>query len=223
MGCYIVYLLSFNIFSDKIESSAFQNAERIIELERSIGLLWEPVLQNFFLDLNKWVFGFFYLVYFGTFWPVIFTSAFILYRTNRTNYLNCRNIILISYGIALTIFLLFPVAPPKMIPGYYLDVEPVFGSLDVDSVTLERIYNAYAAVPSLHFTWTLLFGFIFFQTGKLWMKVIGLTYPTLTFIAIIVTGNHFIIDSLVGALVILISGVLFKAIHQLQQRMLKRK
>jgi hypothetical protein len=71
-------------------------------------------------------------------------------------------------------------------------------------------------MPSLHFGWTVLFGFLFYRTGKLSLRLWGVLYPTLTFFIIIMTGNHYVIDSVVGGLVVLSSFLLYEAIlrHQ---------
>ena len=66
-------------------------------------------------------------------------------------------------------------------------------------------YNAFAAMPSIHFGWTVLFGVMFFSTGILWLRVLGILYPTITFFAIVATGNHYILDAIGGAGVIAIA------------------
>ena len=38
-----------------------------------------------------------------------------------------------------------------------------------------------------------------------WQKYVGILYPMLTFSAIIVTGNHFILDAVVGGILVAVS------------------
>ena len=75
-------------------------------------------------------------------------------------------------------------------------------------------YNAFAATPSLHFGWTVLFGIMFNRTGTLPLRVWGMLYPTLTFFAITMTGNHYVIDAIAGGLLMLSSFLLYEALRR---------
>lgn len=81
----------------------------------------------------------------------------------------------------------------------------VFNSLALlyyGSPEIAGFYNTNAAMPSLHFSWTCIFGALFLGELKGWFKLLGLTYPLLTLCAIIITGNHSILDAVVGAALI---------------------
>ncbi len=75
-------------------------------------------------------------------------------------------------------------------------------------------YNAFAAMPSLHIGWTVLFGIMFYRTGKLPLRVLGMLYPTLTFFAITMTGNHYVIDAVAGGVLMLSSFLLYEALRR---------
>ena len=60
------------------------------------------------------------------------------------------------------------------------------------------LYNTYAAMPSLHFTWTAVLGILLIRRSPGVLKLLGVAYPTLTFFAITMTGNHFIVDAIAG-------------------------
>jgi membrane-associated phospholipid phosphatase len=60
-------------------------------------------------------------------------------------------------------------------------------------------------MPSMHFGWTALVGLIIFRTGRPALRILGVVYPALMFIAVIVTGNHYVVDPIAGGLVLYVS------------------
>ena len=50
------------------------------------------------------------------------------------------------------------------------------------------------------FSWTLVFGVLFFRHSKGWRKLWGPVYPVLTLFVIVITGNHFFLDAIAGGL-----------------------
>jgi len=63
--------------------------------------------------------------------------------------------------------------------------------------------NQYAAMPSLHFGWSLWCGVVIvILAPKAWMKALGLLHPLFTVSAIIATANHWVLDAVGGATVV---------------------
>ncbi len=72
-----------------------------------------------------------------------------------------------------------------------------------DYGTLTGVTNQYAAMPSLHFGWSLWCGVVIvILAPKLWMKALGLLHPLFTIAAIVATANHWVLDAVGGALVV---------------------
>lgn len=72
-----------------------------------------------------------------------------------------------------------------------------------DYGTLTTVTNQYAAMPSLHFGWSLWCGVVIVMLApKLWMKALGLLHPLFTIAAIVATANHWVLDAAGGALVV---------------------
>ncbi|MDX3221534.1 phosphatase PAP2 family protein, partial [Streptomyces scabiei] len=68
---------------------------------------------------------------------------------------------------------------------------------------LTEVANQYAAMPSLHFGWSLWCGLtIAIVAPRVWMKVLGLLHPFFTVLAIVATGNHWVLDAAGGAAVV---------------------
>ena len=162
---------------------------------------------------------FFNWAYIVTFLPVVLTSAVIVYFTNRQRYYYYRNLVLLSFGFALIFFALYPMAPPRFMSQFgFVDAIEKFGPSWYASREATLFYNVFAAVPSLHFGWTTLFAVLFFRTGPMWLKVVGVSYPLLTLLAITITGNHFFLDAVGGVGVILLSYLLYEILIRSKKR-----
>jgi hypothetical protein len=122
-----------------------------------------------------------------------------LYLRHLDGYRLVRNTMLLSGGIGLVVFAAFPVAPPRL-AGLGL----------VDTVTeYSRAYrllqppafvNQYAAMPSLHVGWDLLIGIaVFIYAPILLLRLVGLLLPLLMVSAVLLTANHYLVDAVAGA------------------------
>ena len=203
LACYLVYWFTRGLLFD--ESVALLNAQRVISIERNLGVLVEPGWQGWLVDQGPGLLIFFNWVYIITYWPIILGIGLALYLLRRNKYCYYRNVLLLNLLLALTFFLLLPVAPPfKSLPGL-LDSIQTYGPSFYGSPQMAAFYNTNAAIPSLHFSWTAVFGVLFYRSMTGWRKYLGILYPMLTFSAIVVTGNHFILDAVVGGILVAVS------------------
>jgi len=204
IGLYLVYLLSRGlVFPDA--SEALRNAERIISLEKSLGLFWEPAWQTWAIENAKALVIFLNWAYIVTYFPMILALALVLYIVNRRLYYYYRNVIVINLIFALLIFTLFPVAPPLKVLAYFLDTIQSFGPSFYGGPEVAAYRNTDAAMPSQHFSWTVILGVLYLRTLKGKFKLLGFIYPTMTFFAITITGNHYILDAIVGGITAVVS------------------
>lgn len=207
VGCYLLYLfLSGLIF--KGDGQALANANRVVALESDLGLFFEASLQQWAITFAEPLVVLLNWVYIVTYWPVILGAALFLYLKRRQLYVRYRNLIVAHLFLALAIFTLFPLAPPFK-TGLLVDTIQLYGPSIYGSSDMARFYNTNAAMPSLHFSWTCIFSWLFVREVKSWYKYLGLTYPALTLAAIVITGNHFFMDAVVGVGLV---GVAFGAI-----------
>ena len=201
-GAYWIYMYTRVLVFDDFGATALANAVTIISLEESLGFFWEPEWQAWTISSAKALVVFFNWAYIVTFWPIIVATGLILYIVNRDRYRYYRNIVLLSFALALVGFMLFPLAPPRMMAAHFVDTIKTFGPAFYASREFANFYNAYAAMPSLHFSWTIMFGVLFLRTPNRWVKACGIMYPLLTLLAITITANHYIMDAIGGALLI---------------------
>ena len=67
-------------------------------------------------------------------------------------------------------------------------------------------FNPYAAMPSLHVGWSILAGDRALpRDRRSWVRAVAVLHPVLMTLAVTQTGNHYLADSLAGALVALLA------------------
>jgi PAP2 superfamily len=123
-----------------------------------------------------------------------------------------RNTLVLINAIGFVVFWLFPVAPPRMLHGFTDVVASThaFGSWHTGA--LASAANQLAAMPSLHMAWA---GWC---TLALWrasprtaVRVLAVAYPCVTALAVLATGNHFLLDIFGGlatlALAVALAGL----------------
>ena len=211
VGSYLVYVFSRGLFYDNVREIGIFNGERIADLQRQLWFLWEPGWQTWAIEHVKPAVVFLNWTYILTYWPVILALAIYLFLRNRREYYYFRTVVLIDLIAALTVFALFPAASPFAIPGVGLvDTIQAFGPAFYGSESMAIFYNTNAAMPSLHFSWTVILGVYWLRSLPGGFKAAGVLYPALTFFAITITGNHFILDAVVGGA---LAGLSFGAVE----------
>ena len=211
VGSYLVYVFSRGLAYDNVREVGIFNGERVADLQRQLWFLWEPGWQAWAIEHVKLIVVFLNWTYILTYWPVILALAVYLFLHNRREYYYFRTVVLLDLIAALTVFALFPVASPFAIPGVALvDTIQAFGPTFYGSESMATFYNTNAAMPSLHFSWTVILGVYWMRSLPGGFKAAGVLYPTLTFLAITITGNHFILDAVVGGA---LAGLSFGAVE----------
>jgi membrane-associated phospholipid phosphatase len=124
-----------------------------------------------------------------------------LWRRRPERFALVRNALLVTSGLALVGFIVFPTAPPRM-AGLGIADTVSQGHANMNSGLLEHFYNPYAAFPSLHIGYAVVSGVAIWALARRWpLRVLGLLYPAFVAVEVIATGNHFLIDILAGAAV----------------------
>ncbi len=205
LACYFVYLLTRGLVYPDTTATGIANAREIAALEQGFGFFWEPGWQEWALRQSRALAVFFNWVYIVTYWPVILLFGMALFFGDRSTYYYYRTVILISLIFALVTFVLFPVASPFNLTEHFSNTIQDFGPSYYGSQEMAVFYNTNAAMPSLHFCWTVVLGVSFFRRLNGPWKLLGLAYPVLTFFAITITGNHFILDAMAGGLLAAVS------------------
>ncbi len=174
----------------------------VIDLEQRLHIYWELEMQSWILD-DFWLIKLMNGIYFWGHMPLVIPTAVWLYVRHRPAYRLARNAFLASGAIGVVIYWAFPVAPPRLIPfGGFIDTMAAFDRVGYNAQETKAFVNEFAAIPSLHFGWSLLLGVIVAYEGKhplFWL--FGALWPIAMFFSVVMTGNHFIIDTIAGAIV----------------------
>lgn len=199
-------------------STAFRNAAELISFEKSSGLFVELSIQQWLLGhiaLTELLNRFYMLGH----W--IFTTVFFvwLYRRRRRIYPYVRNAFLAANAISLVVFMLFPVAPPRLVSGDgFVDTLRGISAVDLQAGALSGLFNPHAAVPSMHFGYAFMIGVVGAMLVRHWaLRALAIAYPLLVFLTITGTANHYVFDSLAGGVVIALGFVLAQAWASLRQ------
>ncbi|HEX2096010.1 MAG TPA: phosphatase PAP2 family protein [Solirubrobacterales bacterium] len=185
--------------ADGKKSVAFAHGQQVIDAERATGTFFEPDLQAFFLPA-QWVMDFANQVYMNSQFAVVLGFFVWLYFFRNESFYFVRNMFAASMGLALIGYALYPTAPPRMFPEYgFVDTINDFSSVNHDSALTKLLINPYAAVPSLHCAFALMIGATGFQLVRNRAgKVLWAVWPLLVAWVVIVTGNHYWIDIVLG-------------------------
>ncbi len=179
---------------------AFDNATRVIHIEKQLGIFHEAFLQQLILP-KSWVVDFFNYLYIWGHLPVIIMVAVWLYMSHRGNYALFRNAFLISGLIALVGFSTVPLAPPRYMPEFGF-TDTIVHAQSYYAFQNPKIVNQYAAMPSLHFGWDLLVAIaIGYHVRERWLKIAAVFMPIVMLGGIVLTANHYFLDAAAGALV----------------------
>ncbi len=184
-------------------STALIHAERLIDLERSLGFFIEPAAQAA-VSSRHWVVTLANWIYIWGHWPVIGGVAFWLWRRDPSSYRVFRTAFLVSGALGLMLFINFPTAPPRLAGLGLVDTLTEY-SRSYNVLQPKGIVNQYAAFPSLHFGWNMLVAIaIISQVRRPSVRMLAAFMPVAMLISIVVTANHFWIDAVAGGFVALI-------------------
>ncbi|WP_045878172.1 phosphatase PAP2 family protein [Pseudofrankia sp. DC12] len=122
-----------------------------------------------------------------------------------------RDILLVASLLALVVFWLCPVGPPRLLPsaGFVDTVARVrtFGAGGQHGITSAE--NPFASMPSLHVGWALWVAMASRAlTDNRLLRALAWCYPALTTFVVIATGNHLLADAAAAAVLLPLSSAL---------------
>jgi hypothetical protein len=237
---YAVYSYTRNLFGSALVDSghaprhAFDNAIRIIDIEKFLHIFHEATIQGWFLGSNAFIR--FWNIYYGTFHFVVTLVAFfwMYWRAPAARFRQWRNILGFTTGLAIVGFSLFPLMPPRLLDhagryggaalaqernvgpyGFHDTLAEVGGLWSFDSGAMAKISNQYAAMPSLHIGWSMWCTCALWPLlRRRWARFLLVLYPLATLFCIVVTANHYFLDAVGGLVCLGVGYVLGTALDQ---------
>lgn len=210
VGAYAAYYVVRGLTAGG-QAQAIDRARSLIDFEQWLNLYHEPAMQDFVLDYDRLTVAFNW-VYIWWHWPLIIVVALWLFLARPFVYRRYRNAFVLSGAVSLAFFAAVPVAPPRIATPDIVDTISLHSEV-YRSYESPAFVNLYAAFPSLHFAWNLLASIaVFAQARQPVLRAAAVLSPVAVFLAIVVTGNHFIIDALAGGVLAVLALVVATAI-----------
>jgi PAP2 superfamily len=115
-----------------------------------------------------------------------------------------RNALIACNLVALVVFWLYPVAPPRMLPGYHdiaASASPFFSGM------LEgKAADEFASLPSLHVAWAIWVAIALSALlRRPWLRALVWLYPLATAADVLATANHYLLDVITAPGVVVIA------------------
>jgi hypothetical protein len=227
IGVLVVYG-TFELVRSRLASdagTAFDNALRIIDWQRALGINHELAIQRWSLQWQPLIAlnNYFYA---STYLPATFGALVWLYRWRSEAYLRWRNALGFMTGVGLIGFALFPLMPPRLLD--LLGDGRRFGFVDtmveyptfwtVDAEATRTVSNPFAAMPSLHCAWAIWVACAVIPRAHCNVaRSVFVLYVLVTIYTVVATANHYFLDA-VGGFVAFIIGYLLARLLPLAAR-----
>ena len=193
------YAGSFSVMGP---GGALSRARWIWHFERAIHLPSETAIQRLFLP-HPLLIQFFNLYYDVLHFPVLIATLIWLFVWHRGRYGRWRTTLAAFTGISLLVQFI-PVAPPRMLAGTGLVDTAVIYHQSVYSNATGFDPDQLSAMPSVHVGWAILVAIALITTVRSRWRWLAVLYPAMTTLAVIVTANHFWLDGIAAAIILLV-------------------
>jgi diacylglycerol O-acyltransferase / wax synthase len=184
-------------------AAANRNAVDVLAVERALHLDVERVMNAWTTRQPGWVSTVADYHYAVGYLVTTFAAVLWLRFRRPTAYARQALAFLGLNVAAITIFALYPVTPPRLLAGHgfvdTVEVHDTVGSWGTGLVSM--IANQHAAMPSLHVAWAVWVAYALLTEGApRWLARSGVLHVGTTTAVIVMTGNHWVLDAVAGAL-----------------------
>ncbi|EHR60871.1 hypothetical protein SaccyDRAFT_1977 [Saccharomonospora cyanea NA-134] len=182
---------------------AVTNGEDILALEAALHTDFERSVNHWIAD-RGWLTIVANYEYAFSYLAVTLITLVWLYRRRPEHYVWGRNAFVAVNLVAILCFWLYPVAPPRLLPGAgFLDTVRLGGTWGSWGSPMVEGANQLAAMPSLHLGWALWASVALARAGApCAAQVASAGHVFVTFVVIVATGNHYWLDALGGVVVV---------------------
>ncbi len=208
VGLYVAYSAT-RLAASGSWDVAKGHARGILDVERRLHIdvelalnTWTSQHQWFEIATSYWYQSMHYLVT-PTVLVVLFLRRPLLYRPARTALMGATFLALFGYFF-------FPTAPPRLL-GEYVDTVSETSrwgwwpsAAEQAASGASSVTNQVAAMPSMHVGWAVWVSAVLCVLVRpLWAKIAVWGYAVTTTLVVMLTGNHWILDAVAGAAIVL--------------------
>ncbi|WP_199429887.1 phosphatase PAP2 family protein [Qaidamihabitans albus] len=183
---------------------ALTHSEALYRLEQTLNLAVEPWFYGL-VDGRPQLAALAGYYYVGSHFLVTAGLLLLLWWRRPDSYLWMRSTLFLSSLAALVCFWVVPLAPPRLALANAPDTlvqRDIFGSASPDGGLLS-LANPYAAMPSLHVAWAVWVALAANLLRHPALRIMWL-YPLMTTVVVLATGNHYLLDAVAGALLVIV-------------------
>ncbi|SHN42663.1 phosphatase PAP2 family protein [Cryptosporangium aurantiacum] len=200
---YLAYM-GGRLLASHHTGTAFSHAESVWDFERLIGLPSEYTVQQAALHWS-WLVEAMGVYYARVHFPATAAVLIWLFVRRPSAYPWFRWTLALLTGLALIGHVLYPLAPPRMLTGHgMIDTAHVYGQ-SVYGPVGTGLANQFAAMPSLHVAWAVLVAIALVRTLRSRWRWLAVAHPVITVIVVVVTGNHYWLDGIIGCALLLVA------------------
>ena len=170
--------------------------EAFAGFERRLGLFFEPAVHAWLVGHST------LLVAAGLFYVWVHVpatlGALVWARLERPRtFPLARDTFVATQVITITVYVLFPVAPPSLLPGFSDTLAAVYGS--GGERLAHSVQSPYASMPSGHVAFAVVAaGTVWFSVRSRALRAAAVAYPPIVVAMIVGTANHLWIDAAGG-------------------------
>jgi PAP2 superfamily len=194
-------------------ASSLAHADDVLGLERALSLdieAWLIASTAGAASTLEWLYTNVHL-------PVLFGFVAAVRLLAPDRYPLLRTTFMLSFVPAALVIWLYPLAPPHWLPEFGFGVPPT--DAELTSTTAALFHNTTAAAASQHFGFALFVAvasiWLFPRSPLAWATI---AYPVLAFVVIVGTGNHYVLDCIVGTLTFVLAAAVASRLVPLQER-----
>lgn len=199
LGVYALYLLAARLKrGERGRLQAALNAERVVTLERRLGLHVEARLQRVLLPRRR-VLAVLNVAYVTLNVGLTVGWLMRLYARRDPDFHRLRRAAVLTTLGAQPCFVLFPCAPPRSLEDFVDTIAEVSG-VDLDSGLVAQLYDPLAAMPSIHVAYAVVTAAGIAQASRSPLaRALAPAYPPLVALVVFATANHYLLDAVAGA------------------------
>jgi membrane-associated phospholipid phosphatase len=215
LGLFIVAYLGYETVRGLVGITGarpFSDATRIIDLERTLHVFAEPEIQSWTTAHAHWLLDIADWTYLNAHFALTAAALVFIYLRRNDSFYFVRNMFIVAMLVALVGYSVFPTAPPRLMPQWgFSDSIRQFTGIDAEHGAAGVLLNPYAAVPSMHVCFALMISLPMSRlVHSRLARVLWRLYPLFIVFVVVVTGNHYFTDVVLGALTAAVSAALAK-------------